>query len=552
MFTARQKIDYLFYIVVFVILMGYLWHCLAINYVVDDSFISFRYVKNFVNGDGLVYNPGERVEGYTNFLWIIILSGFHWAIPDANLLHIAQTLGIISGFATIFLVIKFSCLIHRRLSIFCLIGAAFLAMNSGFCAWSTSGMETVFFTLLIFSGCYLYVYYIRSEKKFIYAAILFGLAALTRPEGVLFFCLTSVHLIVRKYCSGKKLLDGRMVLWFLACAAVYLPYYLWRFNYYGYILPNTFYAKVGSGVHQYLRGIRYVVKYLIYYGIFLFLLPLPLIFKKKKDEWIYLFFFQVGIFIVYIIYVGGDGLGFYRFVVPIVPFIYILVQEGLRELYYKTNRRMLIGGGLRIHLTMVLLIILSFASTGRQSLWVLLYPESQRWYEPQCELFFPGDGKNHSYLWFGNYFVDRLAMAAKWLEENAEPDSLVASSPAGSIAYHMNLKVLDMLGLNDVHIAHTKDTFGGAFGKARAGHEKGDGEYILSKSPDYILMGNVAVLPRPINETEMSKKLVFKSEHEIWGNPDFHRRYEYITVKLNDEGVFKYFTFYKKKAVSPL
>jgi hypothetical protein len=183
MFSTRQKIDYLYYAVVFAIFIGYLWHCLAVNYVVDDSFISFRYVKNFINGDGLVFNPGERVEGYTNFLWIMILSGFLWVIPDANLLHIAQALGIIFGFTTIFLVIKFSCLIHRRLSIFCLIGAAFLALNSGFCAWSTSGMETILFTFLIFLGCYLYVYYFKSDKKFIYAPILFGLAARYEFEG---------------------------------------------------------------------------------------------------------------------------------------------------------------------------------------------------------------------------------------------------------------------------------------------------------------------------------------------------------------------------------
>jgi arabinofuranosyltransferase len=552
MFSTRQKFDYLYYAVALAIFIGYLWHCLAINYVVDDSFISFRYVKNFVNGNGLVYNPGERVEGYTNFLWVMILSGFLWLIPDANLLHIAQALGIIFGFATIFLAIKFSCLIHRKLDIFCLVSAAFLALNSGFCAWSTSGMETILFTFLIFLGCYLYVYYFKSKKKFIYVPILFGLAALTRPEGVLFFGITSVHMIVREYHSGKKLFNGRMVAWFLVFAAVYLPYYLWRFNYYGYPLPNTFYAKVGTGVYQYLRGFRYIVKYLIYYGIFPFLLPLPLIFKKKKDEWIYLFFFQVAIYVAYIIYVGGDGMGFYRFVVPLAPFIYILVQEGLRELYDRAKQQVLVRGGLRVHSTMALLIFLLFVSTERQSLWTLLYPESQRWYEPQCELFFPGDGKDHSYLWFENYFVDRLALAAKWLEENAEPEALVASSPAGSIAYHMNLKVLDMLGLNDIHIAHTKDTFGGAFGKARAGHEKGDGAYILSKSPDYILMGNVAVLRRPIKEAEMSKKLVFKSEQEIWANPDFHRHYEYVSVKLNDEGVFKYFTFYKRKSVDPL
>ncbi|KPJ64637.1 hypothetical protein AMJ44_12375, partial [candidate division WOR-1 bacterium DG_54_3] len=51
-------------------------HSLFLDFTQDDAFISFRYVRNFVNGDGLVFNPGERVEGYTNFFWILLLSLF--------------------------------------------------------------------------------------------------------------------------------------------------------------------------------------------------------------------------------------------------------------------------------------------------------------------------------------------------------------------------------------------------------------------------------------------------------------------------------------------
>jgi len=62
-----------------------------------------------------------------------------------------------------------------------------------------------------------------------------------------------------------------------------------------------------------------------------------------------------------------------------------------------------------------------------------------------------------------------------------------------------------MLGLNDAHIGHTSTA---DLGKGRAGHEKGDGKYVLSRSPDYILMGNVAVLPYPVDKEGMAKKLV--------------------------------------------
>ena len=49
-------------------------HALHYDYVVDDAFISFRYAQNFLQGHGLVYNPGERVEGYTNFLWVLLVA----------------------------------------------------------------------------------------------------------------------------------------------------------------------------------------------------------------------------------------------------------------------------------------------------------------------------------------------------------------------------------------------------------------------------------------------------------------------------------------------
>ena len=45
------------------------------GYLIDDVFISVRYARNLVDGHGLVYNVGERVEGYTNLLWTLLLAG---------------------------------------------------------------------------------------------------------------------------------------------------------------------------------------------------------------------------------------------------------------------------------------------------------------------------------------------------------------------------------------------------------------------------------------------------------------------------------------------
>jgi hypothetical protein len=104
-----------------------------------------------------------------------------------------------------------------------------------------------------------------------------------------------------------------------------------------------------------------------------------------------------------------------------------------------------------------------------------------------------------------------------------------------------------MLGLTDKHIARVPEAPAEGRRYSRAGHEKGDGAYVLSRSPDYILMGNVAVFPYPLDERTMAAKLVLKSEHELWESAEFHRRYELVCVRLADAGLFQYFTFFRKR-----
>ena len=172
-------------------------------------------------------------------------------------------------------------------------------------------------------------------------------------------------------------------------------------------------------------------------------------------------------------------------------------------------------------------------------------PLSARWSEPKSEVSFPD--ASHGYRFFDPYFVERQRIAAQWLEANAPEGSVIASTPAGSIAYHSSHPVIDMLGLNDEHIAHGQV---GEMGSRRAGHEKGDGAYVLSREPEFILLGNVAVLARPLSEEEMPAKIVQRSEEEIWASPEFHRDYERVAVEVGTEGLFRWFTFWRRKSRS--
>jgi hypothetical protein len=212
------------------------------------------------------------VEGYNNFLWLVVLAGALKLLPSIGLPHISQGLGILFGGLTIVLIFRFSRMVRPDAGGFGLLAAAFIAAQSGFAAWSSAGLETTMYAFLLFAAAYAYVYYLKTSQKYMLVPLLFALAALTRPDAILLFGVTSVHFLVTEGIRTGKWFSRRLVVWALVFLAIFLPYYAWRFSYYGYPMPNTFYTKVGGGLIQYARGVRYLLEYLKLYGGFIFLL----------------------------------------------------------------------------------------------------------------------------------------------------------------------------------------------------------------------------------------------------------------------------------------
>ena len=130
-------------LILLALLVIFVAHSLFLDFTQDDAFISFRYVKNFVNGEGLVFNPGERVEGYTNFFWILLLSIF--VKLGFDVIVISKVLGILSGISIIVLLYLFSCrYIDQKNWYLRFIAPAFLVSNSAFAYWSVSGLGPPF------------------------------------------------------------------------------------------------------------------------------------------------------------------------------------------------------------------------------------------------------------------------------------------------------------------------------------------------------------------------------------------------------------------------
>src|SRR5678816_3361078 len=87
------------------IVIIYLLHARWIDYFGDDAYISFQYVKNFLHGHGLVYNVGERVEGYTDFLWVMLLSAVMAVFRNADIAAVSVILGLGFGLVSMALVV---------------------------------------------------------------------------------------------------------------------------------------------------------------------------------------------------------------------------------------------------------------------------------------------------------------------------------------------------------------------------------------------------------------------------------------------------------------
>jgi len=157
------------------------------RWAIDDAYISFRYAANLARGLGLVWNAGERVEGYTNFGWVMLLalaSRLGLDLPRVSrLANLFLAAGLVA-FALTFLARR-----SRRPLLAMALAGGVLAADGVLARWAQDGMETVLFTLLVFAGAALSAPAGMEEEAASPSpwrgALVFALAALVRPEGAL-------------------------------------------------------------------------------------------------------------------------------------------------------------------------------------------------------------------------------------------------------------------------------------------------------------------------------------------------------------------------------
>jgi len=320
----------------------------------DDAYIYFVYAKNFTNGHGLVYYPaGERVEGFTSLLWVLISSFFYfltshfqWLLLMLNVVLIGYALYRLARFVDTYYIAKPS----QWVSLSSLGLILILLSIKGYIDWTViSLMETgLWSTLLILNWLFLLELVVKGEntkKQFGLFMAGIGLLVITRPESTLWNIglIACLFLILYLQSFSFKKTIRRVAPTILVFVLANVALITFRLIYFGYPLPNTYYAKVSTDkIYNLKEGIIYIAKFIYIYPIYF----IPIVFGsvaflwsgyhvlialKKKENlnkfWLALFVNSVIIMITLLIplFVGGDHFPLFRLIQPTVPFFLLLL-----------------------------------------------------------------------------------------------------------------------------------------------------------------------------------------------------------------------------------
>ncbi len=442
----------------------------------DDAFISFRYAQNLVAGYGLVYNPGERVEGYTNFLYTLLAALLLWLGGEPVLW--SYLLGV--ALALLLLLLTYALATHLIGLPWGLVAALFVGTSQSLLIHSArgGGLETALYAVLLLAAAAVYLWPTAAltpqptgPLTLALTGLLLALATLTRPEGALLLALTILHALVadlhmaelRRPHGLRMFLRRKLGLG--ALLGPYLlvigPFFIARYSYYGDLLPNTFYAKTGGGLRALPRGLAYSWDFAQTMGGPFLLLGLVGLIRGRTAAlrgWRGYFLLLISVYTAYIISVGGDHFLGERFFVPLVALIAILVADGLAILM----RAALARPALRLAAIPLLVLVLSLYSTMALT-----------------------RTREDDYILQG--MDESLAIWRElgwWMADHTAPDESIAVMGAGAIAFYGQRPTIDMLGLTDRHIARVVVP---AMGAGTAGHEKRDPDYVLNqRRPTYI------------------------------------------------------------------
>ncbi|MBT3408504.1 hypothetical protein HN415_07520 [Candidatus Woesearchaeota archaeon] len=419
------------------------------NSIIDDAYISFRYSENLIEGNGLVYNEGEYVEGYSNFLWVLIIAFFMKLGLDPTI--ISKLLGLFFFSGSIIFSYLLSIKIFEKDKnkfLYSLLTIVMLVFNCSLIYFATTGLEhSLFIFLLLFSSYFMFI-----NKNPYIGNFGFVLLILTRNEGGLFYIFANIfyYLLINQNKKQTKIYINSFILSLLSL----LLYEIWRIIYYGSIFPNTFYAK--ATVISLFDGFKYFYGYLISYPILIFLIPFMIYAMFQKKRIIQFFIVSSIFYIIYLVKMGGDFMA-YRLITQIFPLLLISGIFG----YVSFSKKYVRNKNLN-YLLLIIMFLLVFTS----------FVFGEKYTDVSLDLDILNIQKHSNWEEVGK----------KLNQINFPKNTSIAITAAGAIPYYSKLYTLDMLGLTDATISRQKQT------NARPGHKKqATYDYLLEKEINFII-----------------------------------------------------------------
>ena len=439
-----------------------LWAC-------EDAYISFRYVENFLDGHGLVYNMGERVEGFTHPLWLLLIT-----LPTALGLHVRMSALLISLLLTVitFYLVLFEDRKPDKSAILLPLAPVLFITHSGFRDFSVSGLEFPLTALLL---AMFLLSYKKSDllAKPQYHGALLAFLYLTHPELILLAVVLCGHLRAQsagcllkgKWSEVRLLLKGALR---LSVPIILLAgaYHLFRWLYYGEFFPNTYFAKAGLGAY-WSQGWAYFLHFWRYSPVLLVSLLSAIAlyslhgdfrseFREKQRRVVVLLL--AAVLTLYVVRLGGDFMA-YRFLLPVLVILGILSNDLLD--YLLSSSRNILVGSVAMAVLSILFLVNPITPPQREG---HIADERQYYdlYHPAFRALFEEPAEHPWY---------KVGLALKEWQQETEYPVAYATTNIGYLGYAAGsgVRVVDAYGLTDREVARN---WGIRRGRERPGHEK--------------------------------------------------------------------------------
>lgn len=485
----------------FLLAASWLW-----PHTVDDTYIYVLYAKNWVEGNGLVFNIGDRVDAMSNFLWVMLMAaGGKVGLP---ILGWTKALGVLTGAAHLVLAWWMARLAidlvrpgavdpaeaTRRDALACLV-PMLMVVQPGTPYYATAGLGTPLFTLLTVTGVGLHLLDLKRHgaPRSAWCYLPLSIAALTRPEAPLFLVAVAAHrgwLMLgpraeRAWPGGEALparstsLRQRLEPELLAlAAAVALPVIVWipRYLYFGdfvntyYCKPSTFFQNPGAAF-TYVGD--FAASHGLLTGIVLLAATIPALLSPPARRVAGLLLGIAGLHVAFVFYSGGDWMAQHRFFQPTLALLYATVVCGVALLRGWTGPAAVLVG------------VLSLASAPHVA-------EFTR----DLEANFKYDHAHRS---------QRNVEVALWMADNLRPGAGIITDEIGAIGLYSGLVVLDQWGIVDRELAHMfHDTGFNPYNTSpelplRTESLARIADILVSRNPEYVLLDYVS--PPPVGNT---------------------------------------------------